>query len=582
MQPENRTCQNCKNPFIIETDDFVFYEKMRVPPPTFCPECRMIRRLMWRNNRSLYKRECALCKKSVISMYPDDGAPVMCTECHQGDAWDQYAYAQDIDWTKNFLTQVYAIFRKQPRVYQYRIGTVINSDYGNSIVNTKDAYLSYSILDSENIMYSESVDRSRDSIDSFISQDLDQCSWNIGGEKNYNSHFLVESQSCIDSYFLFDCVNCQNCCLSGNLRNQQYVFKNQKLSKDAYKEAIDNLRLDTRSGFAAAKGEFDSVMKGSIHKYAQILSSQNVTGDFISNSKNVVESFDVTRNSESITYSVRILASKDIKDCYAILTGELEYETMSGSGNAAQQIGSFFCLGSHNTEYSFFCKSSSNCFGCVGLKNAHYCILNKQYTKEEYEMLVPKLRQFMIDTPYVDAKGRVFAYGEFYPYEFSPFAYNETIVQDYFPITREEAQKNGYAWKEHEERNSSGAVSASELPDAIGDVPETITNQAILCAHRGACEYQCTEMFRIMPRELSFYKQKGLPLPELCPNCRHFERLKYRNTMHLYHGTCRCIQENHGHSNPPAGGCPNTFETTYAPDRTEKVYCEQCYQKEVL
>ena len=35
---ETKTCQNCKNDFIIEPDDFSFYEKMKVPAPTFCPE----------------------------------------------------------------------------------------------------------------------------------------------------------------------------------------------------------------------------------------------------------------------------------------------------------------------------------------------------------------------------------------------------------------------------------------------------------------------------------------------------------------------------------------------------------------
>ena len=40
---ENRICQNCKSEFIIEPEDFNFYEKIKVPAPTWCPECRMIR-----------------------------------------------------------------------------------------------------------------------------------------------------------------------------------------------------------------------------------------------------------------------------------------------------------------------------------------------------------------------------------------------------------------------------------------------------------------------------------------------------------------------------------------------------------
>ena len=35
MNQETKTCQNCKAQFIIEPDDFTFYEKINVPPPTW-------------------------------------------------------------------------------------------------------------------------------------------------------------------------------------------------------------------------------------------------------------------------------------------------------------------------------------------------------------------------------------------------------------------------------------------------------------------------------------------------------------------------------------------------------------------
>ena len=33
MESESKVCQNCKKDFIIETEDFNFYEKMKVPAP---------------------------------------------------------------------------------------------------------------------------------------------------------------------------------------------------------------------------------------------------------------------------------------------------------------------------------------------------------------------------------------------------------------------------------------------------------------------------------------------------------------------------------------------------------------------
>src|SRR3989344_9286734 len=68
MNSEIRTCQNCKADFAIESEDFDFYKKIKVPPPTWCPECRMVRRLTFRNDRSLYRRKCDLCRKDMVAM----------------------------------------------------------------------------------------------------------------------------------------------------------------------------------------------------------------------------------------------------------------------------------------------------------------------------------------------------------------------------------------------------------------------------------------------------------------------------------------------------------------------------------
>lgn len=502
-------------------------------------------------------------------MYKDDGVPVYCIECFNSDNWNPFMYAKDIDWNMPFLLQFYGLFTQQPRVYQLRIGTVINSDYGNSVVNSKNVYLSYSVINSEDIMYCESVDGSRNTLDSLSALSLDQCSWNIISNKNYNSHFLISSHSCIDSYFLFDCVNCQDCCLSSNLRNKQYVFKNKKLTKEEYHRALAELRLDTFSGFSNARKQFDDINMSAIHKYADILASQNALGDFISNSKDIYKSFDISDATEEARYCFRIIKSKDLMDCNYILTGEHIYECSSASNNSYNQIASIGCFSSSNIEYSISCRNCSDCFGCIGLKNAKYCILNKQYSKEEYEIVVPHLRTFMTEMPYQDSNNRIYSYGDFYPYNFSPFSYNETVAIDYYPITKQQALTKEYPWKEAENRTHKTTLSSPELADSISEISDSILQEVIECPNNGEEEFQCTSAYRITPEELSFYQQKGLPLPRYCPNCRHYDRLKYRNPMRLYKRAC-------------SNGCGREFETTYAPDRPEKVYCEQCYQAEVL
>ena len=52
----------------------------------------------------------------------------------------------------------------------------------------------------------------------------------------------------------------------------------------------------------------------------------------------------------------------------------------------------------------------------------------------------------MDEMPYVDSRGLVYKYGEFFPIEFSPFGYNNSLAVQHFPLTKEEAIEKNYGW----------------------------------------------------------------------------------------------------------------------------------------
>lgn len=275
-----------------------------------------------------------------------------------------------------------------------------------------------------------------------------------------------------------------------------------------------------------------------------------------------------------------IIGVKDSYDNYGMPKAERVYETIAigfESNENADYYFSYFIRNSARVYYSYNCISCYDIFGCVGLRNKQFCILNKQYTKEQYEELVPKIIEHMNVMPYVGKKGRVYKYGEFFPAELSPFGYNETIAQEYYPLTKEQAVEQGYHWKDQEEKKYQIDTLSENLPDHINDVLDDIVGKVIECAHKGECNEQCTKAFKLIPQELQFYKKMNLPLPRLCHNCRHYERLARKNPLKLWHRQCMCDKSNHGHD----GKCPNEFETSYAPDRPEIIYCEQCYNSEV-
>ncbi len=262
-----------------------------------------------------------------------------------------------------------------------------------------------------------------------------------------------------------------------------------------------------------------------------------------------------------------------------------------------------FCLftqeDAHDVEYSMVCSGASYLFGCVGVRKKQYCILNKQYTKDEYEKLRIRIIEQMNAMPYTDKAGRVYRYGEFFPVELSPVGYNESMAQEYFPLGKEETVSQGYKWRDTAARDYKVTKRPDELPDSIGEVPDTIGNEVIACAHStsswqgtngGACNQLCTTAFRILPDELTFYRKLGVPLPRLCHNCRTFERLAQRTGLEIYPRACECAgakSKNGIYANTTAhphgmNPCSNQFETAYGPDRKEIVYCESCYQSEVV
>ncbi len=577
-EAQTKTCQNCRSQFTIEPEDFMFYERIQVPPPTFCPECRFIRRFTWRNERSLYKRKCDLCGKSIVSMHASDSPfPVYCRDCWYSDKWDASSYGRDYDFSRPFFAQFADLLRETPRLSLWQ-RNVVNSEYSNMTGESKNIYLSTSVVvGSENVYYSKSVDASSFIADSYNVTRSNTCYENVDGEGNYNSNYLILSRECIDSNFLIDCVNCRKCLLCSNLRNKEFYIRNKPYSKEDYEKELAKLDLGSRKTRAALLGEFEELRKNALYRYANVVKSPGSTGNNLFNVKNGKYCFDVY-NVENAKYCYRAFNFKDCMDFTFGQDSELMYEYSTGSLKDYNVRFSFSALGGvHDAEYTDYCMSGSDLFGCVSLRRKEYAILNKTYSPEEFKALRTKIIAHMSEMPYVDKKGREYGYGEFFPIEMSPFAYNETLAQDFAPLTKEQALERGYPWRDPEAKNFSVSMPAEKVPDNIKDASDAILGEVLGCEHEGKCEHQCQVAFRLTPDELLFYKNQKIPVPIKCPNCRYYERIQKFPPPKLWERQCMCERPAHGHSNR----CPNEFQTPYAPDRPEIVYCEQCYQAEV-
>ncbi len=591
---EIKQCQNCKSQFTIEPEDFNFYEKIQVPPPTWCPECRLIRRLVWRNERALYRRKCDLCGEMKILMYaPDSPYKVYCRQCWWSDKWSALDYGREYDFSKSFFEQFAALLKDVPRPGIIKQGNHVESEYTNRVTDMRYCYLLYGTTVAEYCRYGVWMNASKECMDGYNVQKSERCYECIDCFQCYNMAFVQEANNCTDSWFLWNCNNCQNCFGCVNLRNKQYHIFNKPYTKEEYHKIIGGYNLGSAMFVEGMKLKFAEFKKNFIVPALVTHHSTNISGNWIENSKNIFKSFTITKVEEG-RYLYAVIDAKDVMD-YSFwgATAELTYESInSGIQVSDLQFGNECWIQAIAMRYSMNCHNAHDLFGCIGIRSSEYCILNKQYSKEEYEKKIKEIRKQMEKMPYTDKKGRKYTYGEFYPFEISPFAYNETLAQEYFPIHKGSAEEMGYPWKEPDIKNYQITLDAMAIPDNVKDASDTIVNEVIGCEHAGKCNQQCTTAFRILPEELKTYKTANLPLPRLCPNCRHFERLKKRTPIKLWPRKCECAgsaSENGAYTNvanlhaphKPNEHCPNEFQTSYSPERKEIVYCEQCYQAEV-
>ena len=564
---EQKKCKNCGEEFEISDEDLEFYQKMTIetgdkrfsiPSPTFCPSCRSQRRLAYRNDRTLYKGKCAMTGEEAITMFnPERGYTIYEAKSWWSDKWDPLTFGIDYDESKSVFEQYKELQKKVPRFNLFNVDSE-NCDYVNYAPHCKNCYLLFGSWFNENCYYGQTLNECKDSFDSTFLDKSELCYGCIDSDSSYSAIHCQNCSNTRESVLCFDCHDVSNCLYCYNLKNKQYHINNKPATKEEYE--AERKKLSSYLYLKQKEVEFAEEVKNVVlHKFYVGLNNENVSGNFIFNCKNTKRSFSVYRN-EDVAYCARMLEGKDSYDFDGGGKSELTLENMSNDFSYLS-IGCTTCEHMKGTHYSDLCFNCENCFGCVGLRKKQYCILNKQYTKDEYEKLLAQIIERMIS----DGE-----WGEFPPVKNSPFALNETMAQEYFPITKEEAVSKGYNWQEIQ-LESDSSHSKEEIPDDIKDVDVSILQKVLTCEESG-------RSFKIIPHELDYLKKMGLPIPRLHPDERHNLRMQKRNPRQLWKRQCMCEETGHNHQ----GKCPKEFETTYAPDRKEKVYCEVCYQKSII
>ena len=535
-----------------------------LPEPTLCPPCRLQRRLAWRMERNLYFRTCDLTKQRIPSIVaPDSPHKAYHHDAWYGGKWSALDYGRDFDFSRPFFDQFHELLLDVPLLALCVVG-VQNCEYVNQVGFSKNCYFTIEADENQDAMFSYRIFYSRSCIDCLEIFRCELCYECIDCDKCFHLFWSQLCTQCSDSAFLYDCRGCTHCFGCTGLRQKKYCLFNQELTKEQYEEAMRAFDFCNPDHLEAARAQFEERKLQHPRKAFAGEQNENVSGNYIYESKDCANSFGL-RGCRDCRYCDLIRSSKDCMDYFVLgEKSERMYECQTCGVNLNSL--SFCCDcwdGSHDLLYCYQCVlSTAHCFGCVGIQHGSYCILNKQYTKEEYEVLVPKIIEHMMhDGAAMNPSSASGSWGEFFPSTIAPYCYNETVAQDFFPLAKEEVAARGLQWKDNLPFTTGKETATWEsVPTDIRQVPESITEEIFACEATG-------KNFRITTKELKFYQDFVVPVPHLHPDERHRRRTLLRNPRTLWDR--QCVK------------CQKSIQTSYAPERPEKVYCEECYLKEV-
>jgi hypothetical protein len=340
--------------------------------------------------------------------------------------------------------------------------------------------------------------------------------------------------------------------MSWNLRNKQYCIRNNQHTKEEYFEKLKKIKFDSYKNLEIFKKEFENILKKDvIHRENTNIRTTDSVGNYLTNCDKCVNVFNF-EDSQNCRNQLRGFGTKDCIDQTVTWGTELSGNNAGASeGGYLLKYSSWADIAKYS-EYLDLCIEVEYCFGCIGLRKKKYCILNKQYSKEEYEKLKAQIISDM------KKNGE---YGQFLPYSMGFCGYNMSTAMIYFPhVTKEEIKQKGGHWSE-EDFSSNDGIPSMDLPDTIFDTKKSISNQPLICPET---KYR----FNISPTEYEFHNRKGFALPRVHFDQRIIKKMRRLAVLKSYPYKCFYCKKDIMAYYPPEWGY-------------KKIACEECYKQNI-
>lgn len=508
---ERRTCSITGSEFPIYQSDKDFLEKISPTfagkrfllslPKVFYQE-RLRTIMVQRNERKLYKKKSCITDKELICVF-DPASPYKTCEydIRHSEAVDNKSVGIDFDESMWFALQLNRLVKQAILRPLLRTVDCENCQYNNYVAHSKNCYMCFSCVISENCVYSYYCDNCEYCYECMHTENCKYCFNVLHGMHCYKCFASRNMESCTECYNSSNLRNCSYCIDCHDLEDKKYCIKNQAVSQEIFEQALWEIEIKALPSLVGRN------MK------QEIILSEKCLGNAIHESSRCKFGYLLYKHCEQVSYSSRIVSCSNIMDSYGELASEYIYSSVTCTAGGYMIGFSAFCYPScQRLRYCYDCLNCQDCFWCVGLKDSQFCILNKQYSKAEYELQVAKIIQ---DLESRSEWGKLLIQ--------SPFWYNDTIAQDYYPLERQEALEQWFSRQDNHYDPSiwiQATIAWDHIPN-IHKVDDSILQAIILCK-------ETQRPFRISKTELDFYRKHHIDLPQIHPDIRHQIRLSYK------------------------------------------------------
>ncbi len=412
-------------------------------------------------------------------------------------------YNFELDFFQNYLTLFKSI--DLPSVISYAGNE--NAWFADTVLNSKNIYLSSAVIQNcENVLYSFNVKENSNNVLNSVNI-IDGCeniylsSWVIKWFNIFYSRYIFNSNNI---WFSRNLIGCSECIFCENLENKSYCINNQELQKEEY--------FTKKSQILSQKKEFLNRYKKSSIAWINVW-SQNIKWHFIFFSENV-ENWYFAYQIKNWRNVILWWWTKDNENVYDVFTWwsvwnvDLYWITWAWA-NSSNLYNSAHIVGSSNLYHCYFLENCSFCIWCIWLRNKSYCILNKEYSKQDWENLADKIFTQM-ESDWI--------LWDFFPWNLNPFYFNDTMANVVWNFTKEEVVANWYLWRDSEVKvdiaDWAKIIKISDLNDYEWydkdwnwQINSEILKKVIIDSN--------WHYYKIVPMEYDFLKKHNLPLPEI-------------------------------------------------------------------